>query len=106
MNAIDLTQKPPVVHHNCEGCDLCWCVCPTGAMDIPNIAVTQIAMRHIKGTGDLGAQLEVETKGKFRSLVKAEDVGWDTPIYMNQNTPRIVVHDDGNTDYCYKQCKL
>jgi Fe-S-cluster-containing hydrogenase component 2 len=40
MNSIDFSQNPLVVYNNCEGCDVCWCVCPTGAIDITNIAET------------------------------------------------------------------
>jgi formate hydrogenlyase subunit 6/NADH:ubiquinone oxidoreductase subunit I/flavodoxin len=107
MSAIDLTKKPPVFHRNCEGCDLCWCVCPTGAVSIPNIKETQIAMRHLKGGGNIDEVMaRAVAAGKFRWDVKPEDVGWDTPIFMNQNTPRIIVHDDGNAIYCYKPCKM
>jgi ferredoxin len=38
MDAIDLTKKPPVFHNRCEGCDLCWCICPVeGALSITNL---------------------------------------------------------------------
>jgi len=42
MNAIDLTKTPPVVHENCEGCDVCWCICPVdGASVITNLEKSQ-----------------------------------------------------------------
>jgi formate hydrogenlyase subunit 6/NADH:ubiquinone oxidoreductase subunit I len=108
MNSIDFSARPPVFHHNCEGCDLCYCICPTGAVSIPNINETQIAMRHIKGTGGAEEALnKAAAKGKFRWDVKPEDVGWDTPIFTNMNTPRIILDDlTGNTIYCDKPCKL
>ena len=49
QNAIDFSHNPPLFHHNCEGCDMCWCVCPTGAVSIPNLAVTQAAMANRGG---------------------------------------------------------
>jgi ferredoxin len=38
MDAIDFSQDPPVFHDRCEGCDLCWCICPVeGALVITNL---------------------------------------------------------------------
>lgn len=49
QGCIDFSHNPPLFHHDCEGCDMCWCVCPTGAVSIPNIAITQAAMANRGG---------------------------------------------------------
>jgi ferredoxin/flavodoxin len=42
MDAIDFSHDPPVVHENCEGCDVCWCICPVeGASIITNLEKSQ-----------------------------------------------------------------
>lgn len=42
MDAIDFSVSPPVVHENCEGCDVCWCICPVdGASVITNLEKSQ-----------------------------------------------------------------
>jgi ferredoxin/flavodoxin len=42
MNAIDFSTRPPIVHNRCEGCDVCWCVCPVdGASLITNLPRSQ-----------------------------------------------------------------
>ncbi len=39
MHTIDFTHNPPMFHKNCEGCDVCYMLCPTQALDITNFAV-------------------------------------------------------------------
>lgn len=46
MDCIDFSQNPPLVHEHCEGCDVCWCICPVdGASIITNWVTSQF--RHI-----------------------------------------------------------
>jgi len=128
MNAIDFSHNPPVFHHDCEGCDMCYCVCPTGAVSIPNLAISQGAMANRGGGGgpasmnggDIGdtAALDPENVAKrlqgispssspFRRLVPKEQIGYDHIIMDNLNKPLIIVDpQDGNTTYCSSPCKV
>jgi ferredoxin len=48
MDTIYLSEnKQLAARNNCEGCDVCYCICPKGAVTIPNIADTVHA-----GAGD------------------------------------------------------
>lgn len=47
MDAIYVSDGKLMARNNCEGCDVCYCICPTGAVTIPNIADTVHA-----GSGD------------------------------------------------------
>jgi NAD-dependent dihydropyrimidine dehydrogenase PreA subunit/flavodoxin len=90
MNTIYLSNGRPVYHQNCEGCDVCWCICPTGAVDIPNLATTHASMQFTRNHPFLRTLNKNEARGKFRRLVSLDEVGWDTPIWTNKNIPRIV----------------
>jgi flavodoxin/formate hydrogenlyase subunit 6/NADH:ubiquinone oxidoreductase subunit I len=121
QNSIDFSHNPPLFHHDCEGCDMCWCVCPTGAVSIPNLAITQAAMANRGGrpgeapgksgstpgamaggpvgeTADDPAEAAAERlqgvspiSGPFRRLVPLDQIGYNHLIFENQNTPRIIV---------------
>lgn len=99
MNSIDFGQDPPVIHENCEGCDLCWCICPVDAIDITNIAETHA---RLGGGGNdsffFNALYEAERIGRFRRLVPLDEIGWDNIVYKNPNAPRVVLNEE---DYPY-----
>ena len=44
MDSIDFSVTPPVFKHSCEGDDLCWVICPEGAIEITNMDLTHEAM--------------------------------------------------------------
>jgi len=101
MNCIDFSQSPPVFTHACEGDDLCWVICPEGAIEIVNLDVTHAKMWEgfQEARGDpqshpfLEMLREAETKGKFRPLVPLEEIGWDNPIFKMERTPRFDIHE-------------
>jgi formate hydrogenlyase subunit 6/NADH:ubiquinone oxidoreductase subunit I/flavodoxin len=93
MKSIYLSNGQLVYHKNCEGCDVCWCICPTGAVDIPNLATTHAGMRFTRNHPFLKTLNKNEAKGKFRRLVSLDQVGWDNPIWTNKNLPRIKFKD-------------
>jgi formate hydrogenlyase subunit 6/NADH:ubiquinone oxidoreductase subunit I/flavodoxin len=93
MNSIYFSNGRLLYHKNCEGCDVCWCICPTGAVDIPNLATTHAGMRFTRNHPFLKTLNKNEAKGKFRRLVSLDQVGWDNPIWTNKNIPRIKFKD-------------
>lgn len=95
MDSIDFTQTPPHIKHNCEGCDVCWCVCPKDAISIPNIATTHAILKP-NGAEDVffAALNAAEKTGRFRRLVPLDKIGWDHIVYMNPNAPRVVLKEE------------
>jgi NAD-dependent dihydropyrimidine dehydrogenase PreA subunit len=70
---------------NCERCMFCEGICPTGAIEF----------NFPKANADSGGlfsnnnQLDIaEAKGRFRRLVKEEDIGWNTPWETVTGHPR------------------
>jgi ferredoxin/flavodoxin len=95
MNAIQLERKPPYFKHNCEGCDMCWSLCPKGAIEITNLAETHGRMGTGIGNpdGPFARNVDLaEAKGKFRRLTPLEKIG--APMYMNKNIPRLVITEE------------
>ena len=90
MGSIYFSEGKLLYHKNCEGCDVCWCICPTGAVDIPNLATTHASMQFTRNHPFLRTLNKNEAKGRFRRLVSLDEVGWDTPIWTNKNIPRIL----------------
>ena len=95
MDAIDFSVDPPVFKTSCEGDDLCWVICPEGAIEITNLESThkRLVMRR---EGHHFVQLldEAEAEGRFRRLVPLDEVGWDNPLYKNPNHPRYVIEEE------------
>ncbi|MDB9823274.1 hypothetical protein OAC89_06215 [Deltaproteobacteria bacterium] len=96
MDSINFSQNPPVFQNNCEGCDLCYCICPEDAIDIPNVLEA-----HIKGKSAQNRNMpfgdEIEeaiASGKFRPLISFDEIGWDNIVYMNQNAPRVLLNEE------------
>ena len=94
MNAIDFSVSPPVFKWSCEGDDLCWIICPEGAIEIPNLDKTHAAMQMTSADHGFNNLLdEAEAKGKFRRLVPLDKIGWDNPIFKMQNHPRFNIKE-------------
>lgn len=97
MDCIDFSQDPPVFTYACEGDDLCWVICPYGAIEIENLEETHVQLWEgfLRGMRDpeehhffFDMLSEAEKKGRFRRLVSLDDVGWDNPIFRMEHTPR------------------
>ena len=107
MNCIDFSTRPPIIHNDCEGCDLCWCVCPHDAISIPNLAQNQMLLRMTGPNHPFVRAIEkYEAAGRFRRLVPISQIGFDHPIFMNKNAPRIVLNEDDEATYCDTVCKV
>jgi len=92
MDSIDFSRTPPHVKRNCEGCDVCWCVCPEDAISIPNLATTHALLQPTGPEDGFFADLnEAEKTGRFRRLVPLEKIGWDNIVMNNPNAPRVVL---------------
>lgn len=117
MDAIDFSQNPPIVHDRCEGCDLCWCICPVdGASIITNLEKSQYLhippqfipeeevkkyniqapqgfIEQIKTPGEMFVRAAEEGGGlpKFRQLVPSDEVGVKGYPLFDPNVPRIVL---------------
>lgn len=92
MKSIDFSQNPPVFHNNCEGCDLCWCICPVDAIEITNIAETHARLGGGGNDSFFFRNLaKAEASGRFRRLTPLEEVGWDNIVYKKTKAPRVVL---------------
>jgi len=107
MNCIDFSTRPPTIHTNCEGCDVCWCVCPHDAISIPNLAQNQMLLRMTGPNPPFVRAIEkYEAAGRFRRLVPVDKLGFDHPIFLNKNAPRMVLNEDDEATYCETPCKV
>jgi Fe-S-cluster-containing hydrogenase component 2 len=133
MDSIYEKDGKLVLHNNCEGCDVCYCICPTGAVSIVNLEDTvhfgagdeessghQASGDMPAGSGaDQGGGGEEErpamgieqqapegeapevtmkrptSKGRFRSLVPAEDIGkYYSAVLKVKHRPILVLQED------------
>jgi len=107
MNAIDFSTNPPTFKWSCEGDDLCWVICPTGAIEITNMDVTHRVGHGGKmdgaggktpGGGPPGGERisyvdQEEAAGRFRRLVPKEELGQDIPIMDIPRRPVFDIND-------------
>jgi len=95
MNAIDFSVNPPVSKWSCEGCDLCWIICPEDAIEITNLETThaRMAARPDQDHPFLKLLAEAEAKGKFRRLTPLDKIGWDNIIYKIKRHPRFSIEE-------------
>lgn len=101
MDSIDFSQDPPVFKHNCEKDDLCWVICPEGAIEMANLEATHGAMQMTSGDHHFNRDLaEAEKTGRFRRLVPMDKIGWDNPIWKMKQHPRFDIKElyDDNAD--------
>ena len=88
VSCIDLTASPPTFSNDCERCWTCEQACPNGAIEIDWVPFHEA---HLPMIPPLEDSLKIfEARGKFRRLVKQEEVGWDTFVWQNKH-PRIKV---------------
>jgi formate hydrogenlyase subunit 6/NADH:ubiquinone oxidoreductase subunit I len=120
QDSLDFSKNPPFVHNWCEGCNLCWAICPEDAIIITNEETAQAfgggrgqmptmggARAGAPGTGGQpgGAPMMGEAGGaaqapramggtphppRFRPLIRQEDVGSKGPTRLFTNIPRFV----------------
>lgn len=106
MDCIDFSTRPPTFHQYCEGCDLCFSLCPHDSISVTNFAQAQLPLRMTSPNNPFAREIDqYEAAGRFRRLVPIEKVGFDTPAYMNKNVPRIVLNQDDEATYCDKPCR-
>jgi NAD-dependent dihydropyrimidine dehydrogenase PreA subunit/flavodoxin len=100
-NSIDFSQDPPVFKNNCERDDLCWLICPEGAIEIINLEETHGTLKMIRSQqgvyeyphGLLQQTIDAEKAGKFRRLMPIDDVGWDNLIMYIKHHPRFDIKE-------------
>ncbi len=82
-------MSPPVFKsRNCEKCLYCEGICPTGAIeyDFPPPELNFESQKFFQKN-----LAEAEAKGRFRRLVREEDIGWNTPWEKATGHPRLRV---------------
>jgi flavodoxin/ferredoxin len=110
-SAIDFSQSPPKVHNRCEGCDVCWCICPHDAISIPDVeeihnnkawwyriqsaeapgkAGGSGSPPNLKQGSAPGFAMSVSSP-RFRQLVPAEEIGKQGKPMYSKKVPRIVL---------------
>jgi len=90
-HSIDFSVDPPVFHP-CEQCWLCEQTCPEGAISFnypPLHKSHNIMVKDNYATSLIAA----EKAGRFRPLVKPEEVGWETALYVTKKPPRFKLAD-------------
>lgn len=97
MDAIDFSVDPPVFKRSCEGDDLCWVICPEGAIEITNLDVTHRA-GHGAGKPPAGERPidyvdQQEAEGRFRRLVSKEELGKNYPVMEIPRHPRFDINE-------------
>jgi flavodoxin/ferredoxin len=95
MKIINLSVTPPVYpRKGCQTCYYCEYICPTGAVELDYSARTAFEMKAARGPF-IEALATAEKEGRFRRLVRLEDVGWDTPYHeYNNRHPRYPTLED------------
>jgi Fe-S-cluster-containing hydrogenase component 2/flavodoxin len=96
MNAIDFSVDPPVFKRSCDGDDLCWVICPEGAIEITNLDDTYRYDAPAKqGTAHQSISLvdQREAQGRFRRLVPAEKLGIYGPVMNIQRHPKFNINE-------------
>jgi ferredoxin len=102
MKAIDFSVDPPAFNHRCEGDDLCWVICPEGAIEITNWELTHRGM----GKGPAGGPPpggagqkppgsmvdEHEAQGRFRRYIPKAEEGKEGRIMDIERHPRFDIN--------------
>jgi Fe-S-cluster-containing hydrogenase component 2/flavodoxin len=97
MNAIDFSVDPPAFKRSCEGDDLCWVICPTGAIEITNMDITHGAMGRRAPARRRAQRINIveqrEAQGRFRRLVPKDELGSDGRIMDIKRHPVFDIHE-------------
>ncbi len=90
-HSIDFSVEPPVFHQ-CEQCWLCEQTCPEGAISFNYPPLHK--SHNVMVAQNYATSLEAAEKaGRFRPLVKPEEVGWETALYVTTKPPRFKLAD-------------
>jgi NAD-dependent dihydropyrimidine dehydrogenase PreA subunit/flavodoxin len=90
-HSIDFSTNPPIFR-KCDQCWLCEQTCPEGAISF-NYPPLHRAHNMLIAQNFVPALEAAEKAGRFRPLVKPEDVGWETPLYVAKKPPRFKLAD-------------
>jgi len=78
-HSIDFSVDPPMFYIDCDRCWMCEQICPRGAIEV---YWDDYINAHRLMIDAIESSLEIfEKRGKFRRLVKPEEIGWDTFVY-------------------------
>jgi ferredoxin/flavodoxin len=90
-HSIDFSVEPPIFH-KCDQCWLCEQTCPEGAISF-NYPPLHQSHNMLVAQNFVPALTAAEKAGRFRPLVKPEDIGWETPLYISKKPPRFKIVD-------------
>jgi len=94
MNSIDFSQNPPVFKNSCEKDDLCWVICPEGAIEIANLETTHGAMQMT--SGEHGFNKALEQSKRLREQIRFFQSWYYVPE-MDAVGPRVFIRYKGMT---------
>ncbi len=78
MHSINFTVDPPIFNIDCDRCWLCEQTCPRGAIEVD---WAEYKKTHLPMARELEKSLDLfEKRGRFRRLVKPEEIGWGTMV--------------------------
>lgn len=87
--SIDFSTDPPTFHP-CDQCWLCEQTCPEGAISF-NYPPLHISHNEMVAGNYVPSLQRAEELGRFRRLIKDEDIGWDTPLFKTHKPPRFKI---------------
>jgi NAD-dependent dihydropyrimidine dehydrogenase PreA subunit len=87
--SIDFSVSPPVFH-KCDQCWMCEQTCPEGAISF-NYSPLHKSHNIIVEQRFVPALKLAEELGRFRPLVKPEEIGWETPLFITKKPPRFKI---------------
>ena len=100
-NSIDFSSDPPVFR-KCDQCWLCEQTCPAGAIFF-NYPPLHRSHNEVVKRGFVPHLRAASAAGRFRQLVRDEDIGWDTPLFKIKNPPRFKLVDE---EYYWQKAKV
>jgi ferredoxin/flavodoxin len=87
--SIDFSTDQPTFR-KCDQCWLCEQTCPVGAISF-NYPPLHKSHNKVVAEKFVPALMKAELAGRFRPLVKAEDVKWETPLFITKKPPRFKI---------------
>jgi NAD-dependent dihydropyrimidine dehydrogenase PreA subunit/flavodoxin len=87
--SIDFSTDQPTFSQ-CDQCWLCEQTCPRGAISF-NYPPLHKSHNVVVAERFVPALRSAELAGRFRPLIKPEDIGWDTPLFITKKPPRFSV---------------
>jgi NAD-dependent dihydropyrimidine dehydrogenase PreA subunit len=87
--SIDFSADPPAFH-KCDQCWLCEQTCPQGSISF-NYPPLYKSHNAVVARRFVPALKRAALAGRFRPLVKPEEVGWETPLYLTKKPPRFAI---------------